>query len=628
MAKYTDLAKDIVKNVGGKENVKSLHHCVTRLRFVLKDEKKANTDVLKKMDGVATVVKAGEQYQVVIGNHVADVYNEITPILGLVENNEETFEKRKISNPKELLDVLIDALSKIFQPILGVLAAAGMLKGVAALLVACGLSRNSGFYLLLQGAGEGLFSLLPVFIAYTSAKYFKMSQTIAMTIAAALIYPNLAKGMIDNLRAANFFGLPIVIPGNGYTSTVMPIIFSVWLGSHIERFLKKVIPAVVKTFLVPFFTVFIVYVLTILIIGPIMTTVSDMLGNGLNGLYGINPIIAGALIAGLWMIMVMFGVHWGIVSIYYATIATTPDHLIAVTFPHSFALAGIIFAIMLKTRGQKVKELGLPAAISGIFGVTEPGIYGILVPMKIPFVLACVISAITGAIAGAMDITLYMTGGLGIFKLPSFLNPATPGILGKSFWAAVVSAVLALVLGFVVQLFMKVPTIYEEEVNDKELKSESNVVLQDEILESGLQGNVVALSDVKDEAFASGALGNGVAIEPTVGKVVAMADGKIATLFPTYHAIALLTNNGAEVLVHVGLDTVQLNGKYFTPRVAEGDEVKKGDLLLEFDIEGLKNDGYVVTTPIIITNSDEYKEIIVENKEKINFGERLLTLVK
>ena len=638
MAKYTELAKNIVEAIGGKENVNSLHHCVTRLRFKLKDEGKADTERLKKIDGVATVVQNGGQYQVVIGNQVADVYDEVMPLLGLGNRSEESETKTEIKNIKDVFNVLIDALSKMFQPILGPLAAAGMLKGFAALFVSLGWSNNAGgLYLLFQGAGDGLFQLLPVFLAWTAAQYFGMSGFTAMAIAAGLIFPSLStlSGALPTNAAlfskASFFGIPIVLPRGNYTSTVMPIIFSIWLASHIEKFFKKVVPVVARTFLVPFFTLIITYILSILVIGPVISQAATLLGVTMTGLYDLNSTIAAGLLSGLWMILVMFGLHWGLVPAMMNNVSTLGyDVLSAALMCHSFVLMGVLIAIFLKTKEEKVKELSVPAAISGFFGVTEPGIYGILLPMKKPFVIACLASAISGAIGGYFNVKTYVSGAIGVFSIPGYIDPKN-GVTAN-LWVYIGICLLATVLGFVMMFFSKVPKLYEEnESTDKKdnVKTTESEQFSEKVLGSPLKGKVRELSTIEDEAFASEALGKGIAIEPTEGKVVTPADGTIATLFPTHHAIAVVTDDGIELLVHVGLDTVQLEGKYFNPKVKEGDKVKKGDLLLEFDIDGIKSEGFITTTPVIITNTDEYTDVIGDNsKNEIDFTEDLITVIK
>ena len=631
--KYEKLSKDIVEAVGGKENVVSLHHCVTRLRFKLKSNDKADMERLKKMDGVVTALISGEQFQVVIGNHVADVFAEVSPLLGLNGNVKKDEPKREIKNIKDVLNLLIDVLSKLFQPMLGVMAAAGMLKGIAAILLSLGVLNTDGTYLAIQAAGDGLFQLLPVFLAWTSANYFGMNGFTAIAVAAGLIYPSL--GTMELFNKAHFLGIPIVIPAGGYVSTVMPIIFSVWLGSHVEKLFKKIVPAMVRTFLVPFFTLLITYILSLLVIGPVISNASTALGTGLTALYNLNSTIAGGLLAGLWMVMVMFGLHWGLVPIAMNNVATLGyDTIIRSLMAHSFALLGVLLVIILKTKEQKVKDLSIPAAFSALFGVTEPGIYGVTLPMKIPFIIACISAAIGGAIGGFFKMKIYTIGALGLFSLSSYIPKEG---IGRDFYIYSAVCLISLISGIILTMFVKIPKLYEDEnvtgntdekQVDKKPENTENKMLEKEVVYSPLKGTIKKLSEAEDEAFASGALGKGAAVVPTEGKVVAPTDGTIVTLFPTNHAIAIETDSGAELLIHVGLDTVQLDGKYFYPKVKEGDKIKKGDLMLEFDIDEIKKAGYALTTPIIVTNTDEFLDVIEIDKENIEFGEKLITIVK
>ncbi len=629
MAKYKQLSKEIIEKIGGKENVVSLSHCVTRLRFVLKDEGEAQTEELKKMDGIVTVVKSGGQYQVVIGNHVADVFAEVMPLLELQANDEDSQEKAQIKSVKDVFNKLIDVLSKLFQPILGVLVAAGMLKGIAALMLAFGVSDTSGLYLLVHAAGEGMFKLLPMFLAWTAASYFKMTPFIAMAIAAGLVFPSF--GSVEQFNSANFLGIKIVLPKGEYLSTVMPIIFSVSLGSYVERFFRKIIPAVVRTFLVPFFTILTVYIGTILVVGPVTATAAEKLGEALIALINLNSTVAGGILSALWMVMVMFGLHWGLVPAMFNNISTLGyDKISAVLMCHSFALTGVLLAIILRTKEKKVKEIAAPSAISGLFGVTEPGIYGVLVPMKTPFIVACLSSGLAGLVGGYFNIQAYVVGGLGAFSYPSYVSP-TEGI-GKDFIMYTLITALAFLFGFVITMFIKIPYLYEnpDEVNKETVEDNKEKINsgKKEKLGSPLKGKVIELKNLEDPAFASEALGKGVGVEPTEGKVVAPAIGTVATIFPTNHAVALITEDGVEVLIHVGLDTVQLEGKHFVSKVREGDKVNKGDILLEFDIEGIKNDGYTVTTPIVVTNTDEYVDVLGTSKEMVKFEEDLIVVVK
>ncbi len=639
--KYEKLAKDIIKNIGGKENVNSVTHCVTRLRFKLKDESKANTDALKNMDGVVTVIKSGGQYQVVIGNHVSDVYKDVVEVGGF--NNESSSDDNEIKEKISLFNSFIDVISGVFAPTLGILAATGMIKGFTALFLILGwLSKDSGTYIILNAIGDCLFYFFPVFLGFTSAKKFKLNQFVGMAIGAVLVYPSIVglatstgaplftlfKGsMIESIVRIKFLGIPVIIMN--YTSTVIPIIFSTYIASKIEKILKKIIPDVVKTFLLPFFTLLIAVPITFIIIGPVATWAGQILGVLTLGIYNFNPIIAGLFIGGFWQIFVIFGLHWGIVPIGINNIAVMGyDTILAMTFAASFAQIGAVLAVYIKTKDKKLKSLCIPSFISGIFGVTEPAIYGVTLPSKKPFILSCIASSIGGGILGFMGTKLYMLGGLGIFGIPSYINKQVG--IDNGFIGAIIAIIVALVFGFLLVLLVgfKDDNFGGEDKNkqaNKEVKQKS--LTNQEVIISPLKGEVTELSKVEDEAFSKGLLGKGIAIKPVEGKVVAPASGVVTTFFPTGHALGITTDNGTEILIHVGMDTVQLEGKYFTPRVKQGYKIKAGDVLLEFDINKIKESGFSTITPVIITNSDKYLDIIETNKKDINYKEDLLTVV-
>jgi len=632
--KYKKLAEDILSNVGGKENINTVAHCVTRLRFKLKDDGKANTDILKKMDGVVTVMQSGGQYQVVIGNHVPDVFKDLTAIAGISLGNVSNDDEGKKGKP---IDKFIDMVSGVFTPTLGVLAATGMIKGILALLVTLKvLSAASGTYQILYAVGDSFFYYLPILLGYTAAKKFNSNVFIGMTIGASLLYPALSglsaaeplytlfKGtFIESPIRTTFLGAPVILMS--YSSSVIPIILAVLFSGKVEKAFEKIIPDVVKTFLVPFFTLIIVIPLTFLVIGPVATWLGQGLGLVTTSIYKLSPIIAGAFIGGFWQVFVIFGLHWGLVPILFNNLAVYgSDPIIALTFGASFAQTGAVLAILLKTKDMKLKGLAIPSFISGIFGVTEPAIYGISLPRKKPFIVSCIGGAVGGAVMGAMGSAMYMFGGLGIFGLPSFLNQKTG--IDSGFIGAVVGGV---VVAFIVGL---VGTYFFGFKDDKEVTSTTNASskkkVDNKIVYSPLKGDVKALSETDDEAFASGALGKGVVIVPTEGKLVAPVNGIIATFFPTGHAIAIETEDGKEVLMHVGINTVELNGKFFYPKAKEGDEVTVGQTLLEFDIEAIKKAGYSISTPIIITNSDDFSSITGVEKKSIDFNEDLLTVIK
>lgn len=616
--KYENLAKDIIKNVGGKENINSLCHCITRLRFKLKDESKANTDVLKKMDGVVTVVKSGGQYQVVIGNHVPDVYADVCSVAG-ISDNASSGEVEEKMNP---LNRFIDIVSGVFQPILGVLCATGMIKGVNAILLATGLvTEGSGSYIILNSIGDSLMYFFPIFLGFTAAKKFKLNQFLGIAIGASMVYPTITALAGTTI---NFLGIPVVMPSSGYASTVIPVIAAVYVASKIEQMFKKIIPDVVKTFLVPFCTLLVVVPLTFIVIGPITSTAGDLLGSVTSAIYNFSPLVAGLFIGGFWQIFVMFGLHWGLVPIAFNNLAVLGyDSVLAVSVPVCFAQTGVVIAIMLKAKNKKLKSLCIPAIISGIFGITEPAIYGITLPRKKPFILSCIGGAVTGGVVGFFGCKGYSAGATGVFALPSYINPAG---IDSSLYGMAIAMVVGLAVGFALMFFFG--KLDEEDLTDGEVvETVEKSIIKGEILTSPIKGVVKPLSDVKDEAFASGLLGRGIAIEPKEGKIIAPADGTLTTLFPTLHALGITTDSGAELLIHVGMDTVKLEGKHFKARVKQGDKIKKGDVLLEFDINAIKREGYSLETPVIITNFDKYLDVIETNKDIIEYGENLITVM-
>lgn len=656
MAKnYDALAKTIIKNVGGKDNVISVVHCTTRLRFKLKDEKKANDDALKDTDGVVTVVKAGGQYQVVIGNEVADVYEVVLKEGGFSGGGQVADDDLDDSN-MSLMDKAIDLISGIFTPILGPMAAAGMIKGLTAMCASFGwLAKTSGTYEVLYAIGDGFFYFLPLILAITSAKKFKVDRFTAITIGAAMCYPamvamNSSKKVLFDLFNgtflhsqvhATFLGIPII--SMNYTSTVIPIILAVWFASVVEKWCKKWIPTVVKTFLVPFVTLLIVVPLTFLIIGPLATWIGNALAAITSAVYNFSPVLAGILLGGFWQVFVIFGVHWGFVAVMMSNIAALGyDPILGLSLGASFAQIGVVLAILLQTKDQKLKGIALPAFLSGIFGVTEPAIYGVTLPRKKPFVLSCIAAGIGGGLIGFFGTKMYMMGGMGVFVIPAAIGPKTG--VDMSVYGLMIAMAVSFVLGFILQMVLGKKSV-DQAYDEKQAKTVQEVANQADTiakaapslastsdlnvsteLVSPLAGELLPLSEVKDEVFSSGAMGEGVAVEPSEGVLHAPADGKVVMTFPTGHAIGMKTSDGAEILMHIGMDTVNLQGHGFETLVAKGDEVKAGDELVKFDIDAIHAKGYVVTTPIVVTNSKDYEKITVVSQGNVKVGQEILDL--
>lgn len=605
MGKYEQLAKDIIKNVGGKENVLSLTHCVTRLRFQLKDEGKANTDVLKNMDGVVTVMQTAGQYQVVIGNHVPDVFKDVCEVAG-ISGGEGSGEKVK----RKFSEAALDIISGIFMPSIGILCASGILKGVNIILDMAGLiPAASGLGQILAGAADAMFWFFPIILGFNAFKKLGGNPYLGMTLGAALCYPAL-QGVDLNVLGFNVNAT--------YTSTMLPILVMSFIAVPMEKWLNKVVPDVVKTFVVPAVVLFVCVPVGFCLIGPAANEVGAIINNVIQGAYGFSPIVAGILLGFLWQLLVMVGCHVLVVlPMMMGLMAGEPQPLMAVVAFPSFVQTGAVFAIWLKSKNKKLKTIALPAWISGIFGVTEPAIYGVTLPNGKQFILTCVGAGVIGGLSVLLGVSQFTMGGMGVFALPAMIDPANGS---GSIISAVIVAVAAIVIGFIIA-FVTYKDKKEAVIENKEEK----LVKGREVICSPLNGNVLPLSEAKDDAFAQGLLGNGVAIDPADGKVVSPVDGTVMTLFPTKHAIGLVSDNGAEILIHLGMDTVKLDGKYFEAHVKQGDKVKKGDVLVTCDVEDIKAEGYSMITPVIVTNTADYLDVVEMASGTVKAGDDIIS---
>lgn len=592
MVKYEELVNFIIKNIGGKENVISLTHCVTRLRFQLKDESKANDEVLKANDGIITVMHTAGQYQIVIGNHVGDVYETILPKLGLSGEVVETKNKTSIK------DKFVDLVSSIFMPAIGMLCACGMIKGLNTILSFAGIySSTSGLYTLIAAIGDSIFYFFPVIIGYTSAKKFKLTPFVGMVIGLALCYPTI------NGADLSIVGIQMNV---SYTSTVLPVILTVAVAAPMERLLNKYIPDVVKSFLTPMIVILLSTILGYMIIGPVANTVAGWLSDGVLSLYSISPVLAGIVFGGLWQVFVVFGVHITFIVLAIMNLAAGhPDPILSLQAFVAFSQTAVVLAIFLKTKQKKLKSICFPAIISGVFGVTEPAIYGITLQRLPMFVVSCIGGSLSGAYAAFAGLKYQQMAGMGIFEMPAMFPQNGTG-------AAMFQCVIA-------SAFAIIPTFIAAYVFYRDDHKEDNVTesLSEEVNQP-IEGKIIPLNQVEDDAFSQEVLGKGIAIIPSEGKVYAPFDGTVITLFPTKHAIGIVSDNGCEVLIHIGMNTVQLNGKYFTSHVQQGDKVKKGQLLVEFDIDHILQEGYNLETPVIITNTKDYSNINTNtNKDNV-----------
>lgn len=621
MGKYEKLAKEILENVGGKENINSLTHCITRLRFRLKDESKANDEALKNNPGVVTVMKSAGQYQVVIGNHVPAVFEDVCAIAGI--NNDAPAAEDEA--PKGVLDTLIDIISGCFQPILGPLCAAGIIKGLNALLVfllGAGFSA-SGTYLVLNAIGDSIFYFLPIILGYTAAKKFNVNVVVGMIIGASLCYPTI---QTDTLSAAGkaidtlpmigayytkFLGIPF-ISGN-YTSTVVPVICIMALAAQIQKIAKKYVPEMLQNFFVPFFVLIISLPIGLLVIGPVVGLLTQVLSNFFAALYKLSPVVTALVVGAFWQCLVIFGLHWALVPMAMVNLGNLGfDTILPGMTGTTFAATGIMIATYLKTKDPNKKALAIPATISAFCGVTEPAIYGFLLPEKTPFVFSCIGGAVGGAIMGALNAKMYVMGGLGIFSVVSYISPEGEA---SGLVAALICGAVSMLVGFLLAFFFG--------------KKEDNKVIEavkanEETIVAPIEGTIKPVEESSDAAFASGALGKGVVIIPSDGKVYAPVSGTVTVLFPSLHAIGITSDSGVELLIHIGINTVQLDGKGYTAHIKQGDHVECGQLLVEFDMDYITSEGYSLETPVLVTNYNDLKEIKITDKTNSSLKEELL----
>jgi len=617
---YQSLAQDILSHVGGKENIVSLIHCATRLRFKLKNNDIAKAEALKAKPGIIMVVESGGQFQVVVGNHVSEVWQAIRVEAGLTDDapvKEVTTEKTSVFNS------LIDIISSIFTPFLGVLAGSGILKGILALAIVFGwFTVESGTYKILFAASDSLFYFFPLVLGYTAGKKFGGNVFVTMAIGGALAHPLMIQAFNASTQAGAtaeyFLGIPVTFIN--YSGSVIPIILAAWVSCWIEKRCAPLFPSAVKNLFTPLCCLAITVPLTFLVIGPVATGLSHMLAQGYLFFYNFAPWLAGAVIGALWQVCVIFGLHWGLIPLMINNVSVLGyDTMAPMLLPAVMGQVGATLGVFLRTRDTRVKALAGSAIASGIFGITEPAVYGVTLPNRRPFIFGCIAGGIGGALIGWSQTHVYSLGLVNVLTLAQMIPPEG---LNFTVWGAVIGMVGATVLACVLTYFAGMPSESSKKTHVEAAPAGENDVL------APLSGTVLALHDVPDATFASGLLGQGIAIIPSENKVVAPFSGEVASLFKTHHAIGLLSDSGIEVLIHVGIDTVKLDGEHFIAHVKQGDRVQAGDLLVEFDRAAIIEAGYDLATPIIISNSDDYSAVESYGLQAVKMGMPLLKVSK
>lgn len=618
------LASDILSAVGGEQNIAEVVHCATRLRFTLHDNSRVDVGRLQKLDGVITTVQSGGQFQVVIGNKVADVFKAIDNILGHDTNRSQKVAKSK--KHESLLGRLVDIISSIFTPLLGAMAASGIIKGLLSIAFANEwLDKKESTAIILQSASDSLFYFLPILLAITAARKFKTDIFVAVTLAGAMVYPDIIAFFTNHVEVT-FFGIPVMMLK--YTGTVLPIILAVYVMSLLERMIKNYIHETVRSVLLPFILLLIMFPLTLITIGPIGVFASEAVASIFVKIFSLNPIIASALFAGGYQIFVIFGLHWAFTPIIINDITTLGrSTLKASTVPSVFAQSGAVLAVLFKTKNKKMKTLASGAFISSVFGITEPAVYGITLKLKKPFICAVLASTVGGGIVGYFNSAAISVGIPSLVTLPIFYGEGFYGLLIGIVTSFVLAAILTYIVGFDDPLDEEIIASQSSVVATSNIDSTTSEANSVEEIYAPVGGRLVPLDAVEDNVFSSGIIGKGIAIEPIATKIVSPINGKVISVQTNGHAIHLLSDNGAEILIHIGIDTIQLGGKYFNVHVADGDIIKQGDLLVECAFDKIKQAGFNTIIPVIITNSERYSSVTIFDNETIDSGQPLFILL-
>lgn len=608
---YQAIAKEILKDVGGKDNIVDVTHCYTRLRFVLKDTKQANKEALLQTEGVISVVESGGQYQVVLGNKVAHVYNALEPLLAQqLTTKTSTKEKNSLGNR------ILNTVAAIFTPVVPAIAASGMLKGILAIAVMVANNfyqvdlKPLNTYIILSAASDALFYFMPVILGYSAAKVFKTNEYIAMVIGATLCYPTIVSLMTEE-SAVTLFGLHVTKAN--YVSTVIPIILAIFILAYVQRFLEKVIPEVLKIIMVPTLSLLLMIPATLLLFGPI----GIYLGDGVNWLYyyimNLSPILLGGFIGGIWCVLVIFGAHRGLVPIGINDVARTGrQNLLAFAGAANFSQAGAAFGVFVRTKNKDLKAVAASATVTALFGITEPAIYGANLRLKKPMIYAVASGAAGGALMGWGGSYGTAFANQGLLTIPVYAEAGT-----KAFICYLLGCGIAFFGAFLLTIFLGFNDLpLDESRQEPGLKTEAGTVKEKQRIQAPVQGQLVSLDQINDEVFASQQMGKTLAIYPTEEQIVSPGNGQVTALYPTHHAIGLKLDNGAEILLHIGINTVELKGRGFETFVKVGERVRLGQKLLSFDKQIIQAAGYDPTVLVIVTNTAEMA--VIETTKQTN----------
>lgn len=601
MKNYKQTAADVLRLVGGEKNVSQLEHCSTRLRFTLADPAKADVTALKKTPGVMGVISGGPQCQVVIGNDVIEVYDELLKL--------GTFQAAQAGpapaeGKKNIGGIILDYMVGIFQPLVPAIAGAGVLKAILTLCTTFGLlTADDTVYKVFYYVADAALYYLPVLVAFTTATKFRCNKLVAVALAAAMIYPNTAT-LLATEGGATFFGIPL--QNIGYTGQVFPAILVVIFMAFLERWCNKWCPKAIRVFFVPLFCFAVAFPVGLLLLGPLGYNIGSLLTTAILALYNTMGWLAVAIVAAVLPFMISLGMHKALVPYAVSSLADPGFDMLYLpaSLAHNISEGGACLAVAVKTKDENLRSTAISAGISGLFGITEPALYGVTLQHKKVMGAVVASSFLGGLFIGIMKIKAFAAVGPGIASMPMYIDPEN----GMNFVWACAAFAISVVLSFVLTLvlYKDENTAEPESAPAPQAAPAAAAAPATGVVCSPLQGTVLPLDQVKDEVFSQKILGDGMAVVPVKGELYAPADGTIESVFESKHAISMVCANGAELLMHIGMDTVKLEGKGFTPQVKNGDAVKKGQLLMKFDLDGIKAAGYDVTTPIVVTNGDAF----------------------
>lgn len=620
-ADYTQLAKEVVAAVGGKENIVNVTNCMTRLRFVLKDDSIPDKDKVAGIKGVKGVMNQGGQYQVIIGTHVSVVVKDVRREAQISGEGSINKEDMKLIKKDSLWNRFFKTISGCIMPMLGPMIAGGIIKGILVILVTAGiLTKTDGTYLVLYAAGDAILYFMPVIVGFTCGKVFDCNPYVTAVIGAAFLYPDLVSA-VSAEGGITFLKIPVAAAS--YTNTFLPIVLAGFVASKLEKLAKKFIPSMLQLMLVPTFVLAVTVPLSWIVIGPVMNTVSSWLSKGVFGIFGMSPLIGGALLGAFWQLVVLLGLHAAFIPILMNNLFSQGyDPVNAVLGLTVWALAGVTLGYALKNKDPEKRGIGFGSLASALCGVTEPAIYSIALPNFKLFVCAWIGGGISGGILGALGGKMYTMAGDGLFRIPAMINPEG---LDISFYGFIICALISFAVSAVLAFIMADSGVEEAEQVAEQMDTDmNNYVLEENkmisdnketIICAPVSGKVICREDIPDETFASGIMGEGVGIKPEEEIIVAPFDGEITSVVDTGHAVGLTSSDGVELLIHVGVDTVKMQGDGFQVFVTEGQKVKTGEKLLKFDRDKIRKAGYSDTTAVLVTNSDDYSSVktVAEN---------------